>query len=316
MDYSSAFITIVPQKLFDKLRYLGVDTSLCYWVLDFLLRRPQAVRMSNNQVSDTIILNTGAPQGCVLSPLLYSLFTNDCVSHHKSVQLIKFADDTTLSGCIHDSDESEYFRGVADLVSWCDDNDLQLNASKTMEMVIDFRRKKKTPLAPLTIKGEPIQRVDSFKFLGTVMSSKLRWQDNVDGIVKRAQQRLYFLRQLKKFGLRRELLRQFYRAAVESVLTFSITVWYGGADVKQKMRLDRLVNSASRIVGDELPSLSSIYADRLNTRARKIMQDPAHPAHHLFQLMPSGKRYRSIKGKKRRFRDSFFPRAVTALSKL
>ena len=47
----------------------------------------------NDIVSSTIILNTGTPQGCVLSPLLYSLFTNDCVSYHSSVQLLKFADN-------------------------------------------------------------------------------------------------------------------------------------------------------------------------------------------------------------------------------
>ena len=55
-----------------------VDSSMCYWLLDFLLQRSQVVKM-NGIVSSTINLNTGTPQGCVLSPVLYSLFTNDCV---------------------------------------------------------------------------------------------------------------------------------------------------------------------------------------------------------------------------------------------
>ena len=58
-----------------------------YWILDFLLSRTQTVNV-NDKFSKPIVLNTGAPQGCVLSPLLYSLFTNDCVSHHESVILI------------------------------------------------------------------------------------------------------------------------------------------------------------------------------------------------------------------------------------
>ena len=91
-------------------------------------------------------MNTGTPQGCVLSPLLYSLFTNDCVSHHSSVPLLKFADDTTLVGLVSDSGESEYRHEVSSLVSWCDTNNLQLNAPKTREMIVDFR-KKKNPLA-------------------------------------------------------------------------------------------------------------------------------------------------------------------------
>ena len=73
IDYSSAFNTIIPTKLISKLRGLGLGTSLCDWILNFLSHRPQSVRIGNN-VSSTINLNTGAPQGCVLSPLLYSLY--------------------------------------------------------------------------------------------------------------------------------------------------------------------------------------------------------------------------------------------------
>ena len=103
----------------------------------------------NGIVSSTIIfniLNTGTPQGCVLSLLLYSLFTSDCVSHHSSVQLVKFADDTPLEGLVMNSDESEYRHEVNRLVPWCDNNNLILIASKTREMIIDFR-KTKTPIS-------------------------------------------------------------------------------------------------------------------------------------------------------------------------
>ncbi|KAI3366907.1 hypothetical protein L3Q82_009551 [Scortum barcoo] len=65
----------------------------------FLTGRPQAVRMGST-TSSTLTLNTGAPQGCVLSPLLYSLFTHDCVATHSSNTIIKFADDTTVIGLI------------------------------------------------------------------------------------------------------------------------------------------------------------------------------------------------------------------------
>ena len=95
IDYSSAFHTIVPTKLITKLRTLGLNTSLCNWILDFPKGHPQMVKVGNN-ASATLILNTGAPQGCVLSPLLCSLFTHDCVAKHDSNTIIKFADDTTM----------------------------------------------------------------------------------------------------------------------------------------------------------------------------------------------------------------------------
>lgn len=105
IDFSSAFNTIIPGKLFDKLTNMSLDSSMCRWILDFLLNRPQTVKLDGS-CSDVVVLNTGAPQGCVLSPLLYSQFTNDCVSTHDSVKMCKFADDTTLAGLITNADES------------------------------------------------------------------------------------------------------------------------------------------------------------------------------------------------------------------
>ena len=90
INYSSAFNTIVPTKLIIKLRTLGLNTSLCNWILDLVTGCPQVVRVCNN----TLILNTGVPQGCVLSPILYSLFTHDCMAKHDSNTIIKFADDS------------------------------------------------------------------------------------------------------------------------------------------------------------------------------------------------------------------------------
>ena len=76
IDYSSAFNTIVPSKLIIKLVALGLKPALCNWVLDFLMGCPQVVKVGNN-TSTSLILNRGAPQGCMLSFLLYSLFTHD-----------------------------------------------------------------------------------------------------------------------------------------------------------------------------------------------------------------------------------------------
>jgi hypothetical protein len=69
IDHSSAFNTILLSKLITKLWNLGLNTSLCNWILKFLTGLPQVVIVGNN-TSATLILSTGAPQGCVLSPLL------------------------------------------------------------------------------------------------------------------------------------------------------------------------------------------------------------------------------------------------------
>jgi hypothetical protein len=91
IDYSSEFNTIVPSKLITKLRTLGLNNSLCNWTLDFLTGHPQVVRVGNN--TSARLINTEAPQGCVLSPFLYSLFTHDWTARHDSNTIITFADD-------------------------------------------------------------------------------------------------------------------------------------------------------------------------------------------------------------------------------
>ena len=117
IEYSSAFNTIVPSKLIINLESLGLNPALCNWVLDFLTGRPQVVKVGNN-TSSSMILNTGAPQGCVLSPLLYSLFTHDCLAKHTSNSIIKFADDTTAVGLISNNDETAYREEMRALGMW------------------------------------------------------------------------------------------------------------------------------------------------------------------------------------------------------
>ena len=165
------------------------------------------------------------------------------------------------------------------------------------------------------IDGRTLEIVQHFKFLGSTISSNLKWELNVVNIVKKAQQRLYFLRRLRSFGLTTQVMLNFYRAVIESVLTFSISVWFGSITQKETLRLNRVVKTASRIIGRDLPSLEILYQQRLLGRATLISQDTSHPVHDLFEPLPSSRRFRSIKTRTNRFSTSFFPLAVQALSK-
>ena len=92
--------------------------------------------------------------------------------------VVKFADDTTVAGFVRRSDESDYRHQVDELVMWCSENNLELNVSKTKEIVVDFRRKT-TLISPLTINGSKVEVVDTFKFLGIHISSDLSWSTTV-----------------------------------------------------------------------------------------------------------------------------------------
>jgi hypothetical protein len=62
-----------------------------------------------------LILNTVAPQECVLSPLLYFLFTHDCTARNDSNTILKFSDATTVVGLITNHEETAYMEEVRDL---------------------------------------------------------------------------------------------------------------------------------------------------------------------------------------------------------
>ncbi len=106
-----------------------------------------------------------------------------------------------------------------------------------------------------------------------------------------------------------QLLLNYY-----SMLTSCITVWYGNCCAADRKTLQRTVNTAAKIIGAPLPSILDIFLTRCSSKAKSIVEDPTHPSHSLFQLLPSGRRYRSIRARSARLLNSFFPQAVRALN--
>ena len=192
IDFSSAFNTIQPHLLAEKLISLfNLDFNLVGWILDFLTNRSQCVRV-NGSLSNQLQSSTGSPQGCCLSPLLYILYTNDCRSNYVNSHIIKFADDSVIVSLLKE-DQLLHGSVINDFVSWCDKSFLQINVSKTKDMIISFRKSKPCP-ALTSIKGAEIELVDSYKYLGVVVDNKLCFDAHVASTTKKVQQRLYFLR--------------------------------------------------------------------------------------------------------------------------
>ncbi len=229
------------------------------------------------------------------------------MSSHSSTSIVKFADDTVVLGLITNNDETGYLDEVERLTSWCQDNCLSLNVRKTKELIVDFRKRQQQPYTSLMISGTPVERVSSFKYLGVNISEDLTWTAHIQTQVKKARQRLYYLRQLRKFRVSPAILKTFYSGAIESVLTFyeCISVWYSNATNQDCKALQRVVRLAERISGSALPSLQDIYLKRCKSRAAKIIKDSNHPGYcHLT----------SASGAWKRLRISFFPQAIRLLN--
>ncbi len=200
MDYKSAFNTIIPVKLFDKLKAnWGFNTPLLsgFWI--FLQNRTQVVKI-NHTLSSLKTISVGAPQGCVLSPLLYSVYTNDCVSHCNSVQIFKFADDTTLIGLITNDNESDYRREVSTLFDWSCTHNFEVECPKNKGngvLISDGGQM----LFAIDYQWSGHWTVQCFKFLGTTISATLKWDDNLRALSKISSKAFFLKTALKSWHI-------------------------------------------------------------------------------------------------------------------
>ena len=151
VDFSSTFNTIQPHLLISKLHKLDLNPHLTAWIVNFLTARPQCVKLNDNKkgnCSDTVFSNIvtidtgtyGAPQGAVLSPLLCTIYTNDCTTVNNATtgtHILKFADDTCIQGLIFE-EETNYREAIHWFVKWCEEHFLLLNVKKTKEMILDY----------------------------------------------------------------------------------------------------------------------------------------------------------------------------------
>ena len=202
IDFSSAFNTLKP----DILRTLNLSPILCKFILDFLTNREQRVRI-NDILSSVLSISTGAPQGCVLSAILFIIYTNELRSRFRNCLLIKYADDTVIVGLISNNDESEYNEQISEVVQWCKVHHLLLNAAKTKELIFDFRHYTISHV-PLSIDNSIVEICDNFKYLGITVDSrsKLKWSNHCTLIVSKCKQRLFFLRLLNSFGVKNDTM--------------------------------------------------------------------------------------------------------------
>ena len=310
-DFSSAFNTIQPLLLGEKLERMGVDPFFTSWIKNYLTGRPQFVRLGSC-ASDIVVSSTGAPQGTVLAPFLFTLYTSDFIYNSESCHVQKYSDDTAIVACVREEQEGEYRDLIRAFGDWSERNGLLLNTSKTKELVIDYRRSK-PHLQPINIQGKDIAVVQTYKFLGVHLDDKLNWSANAGALYKKGQSRLFFLRKLRSFDVCKEMLLMFYQSVMASVLFYAAVCWGGNMSKRDTGRLDRLVRKAGSVVGQNLDSLGTVVERRMRSKLLAIMGNVNHPLHHILAGQSSSLRsgrLNTLRSRTERHRRSFVPAAI------
>ena len=309
IDFSSAFNTIQPHVMALKLQALDVNPRLILWIVSFLTNRTQSVCFQRC-LSSCKTTFTGSPQGTALSPVLFTLYTNDCTGS-LNTPLIKYSDDSALQDL--SNSHSVYLKEVDKFITWCNDNYLNLNVKKTKELIIDFRRNPEV-IPDLVINDEKVERVLEYKYLGTVLDHKLTFNSNTRVIQKKCQPRIYFLQKLRSLGVNQSVLGNFYRCFIQPVLTFGFLCWFGGLSVKNRNVLMRIVNMCGKVVGDRQMSMSMMYERQAIRKATAIVRDPSHILTEHYQLLPSGRRFETPKVSTARAARSFVPQSIQLIN--
>ena len=310
IDYSSAFNTIQPHILVRKLNAMNVPGRLVLWILDYMTKRPQYVK-TQSETSETLTLNTGAPQGCVLSPFLFILYTNDLSWNSEKVFIQKYADDTVILGRVKEDNDAEYRQCVEFVNTWANNNYLHLNVSKTKEMIWDFR-KSCLDSAPIKINNSEVEIVSAYKYLGLIIDDRLSFEQHVKSQIKKANKRLYHIRAMRSIKVSPHIIAMFYNATIPSVLMYTGVAFYGMLTQALKEDLHRPYRICEKIAGPDcqLQDNETIHNKRLKSMTDNVMRDDNHPLHSEFCMLPSGRRLRVIRTRTERYRHSFVPTAV------
>ena len=129
---------------------------------------------------------------------------------------------------------------------------MQINTTKTKEILIDFTKKKRD-LPPLSINNTQIERVSSQKLLGIQISHDLSWKEHVNQIVCKASKRIYQIVMLKRANVQIDDLVRIYTTIIRPILEYACQVWHTRLTIEQSYQIEQVQKRVLRILFHNIP---------------------------------------------------------------
>ena len=251
LDLKKAFDTVHHEVLLNKLVSIGVCGLELEWFSSYLSDRFQVTRV-NDHLSSKASVTFGVPQGSILGPLLFTIYINDLPTILKSVdcRVFLYADDTAIfvRGKTVDIINRILNSKFSHVARWLQTNYLTLNVKKTKSMLLGTQQKLRRTKGKLNIKmrGEPVEQVDQFKYLGIWLDPSLTWSVNTEKLVSKVNKRIGLLRRVRNV-LPTKTLKMLYKSLIIHDFDYCDVVW-GNAGNTLLSRLDVLQKTAGKVI--------------------------------------------------------------------
>lgn len=251
IDLSKAFDSIDHSILLQKLANFGVSRQAINWFSSYLSGRKQYVRIGSS-VSDSLPMTHGVPQGALLSPLLFCIYTDDLPRVPQVSKLESFVDDSKIFMSFAIKDASIAKNNIENdlklVATWCFRNKLLINPEKTKFLLIGTRQLLGNLLEEMTISflGKEIIPVLNAKDLGLTLDNHLTYDKHIRNVISAAMSKLCQISRVKD-SFDSDTLRTIISAIVMSKLYYCSTVWANTSTTNIK-KLQAVQNFACRII--------------------------------------------------------------------
>ena len=182
-------------------------------------------------------------QGSAIGPASFVVTASDLHTLQTGNRLVKYADDTYL--IVPAVNTLTVEAEINHVTEWATVNNLQLNKTKTQEIVFTTKRSPRQPVLPELLPG--IVRVQSMKVLGVWVDDRLSFKQHVKETITSCARALYALRVLKAHGLPQQPLYTVFKATVQSRLLDCSPAWAGFCSSADYSKLDSFLTLSKRL---------------------------------------------------------------------
>lgn len=258
LDVKAAFDKVWHSGLIAKLEQIGIEGKLKDLFVSYLSDRKQIV-VVDGEKSGLADIKAGVPQGSRLGPLLFIIYINDVVKDLESDILI-FADDCTLLYSAEDPNitASTLNRDLEKISNWAFRWKVTFNAEKSKDII--FSKKLLNNTIPIELNNTSIERVNTHKHLGVILTSNLDWTPQVQSVCLRANRKLSVLRRVHY--LQRSTLDVLYKVTVRSVLDYGLMLYFNDLSQCQKKQISQVQYRAAKLTTSTVHGTSQVKLEK------------------------------------------------------